>query len=96
MNPEGGAPALFTLMENEEKEEGDTWIIVDALLGITQVIGGNTIMQFNSATVGLKWGTRMAGNQELSARVELYQQSGDTEAADLDALITQIGYTFYF
>ena len=55
------------------------------------VMGGPDTM-----TVGLKWGTRMEGNQELSARIELYQQSGDTQAADLDALITQIGYTFYF
>ncbi|MBV1921122.1 MAG: DUF3570 domain-containing protein [Pseudomonadales bacterium] len=50
----------------------------------------------DTTTLGLKWGTRMAGNQELSARIEFYQQSGGTEAADLDALITQIGYTFYF
>lgn len=234
MDPEGGIPVLYSLMENQEKEGTDTRTIVDALFGITQVIDRNTIMQFNygigsssgyhndpfkvvtivdevnddlaymyesrpesrvkhsfywrtkhhfdkdmvdfslrlmtddwgvtsetldvryrwslsensylephiryytqseadfyvdkinsgsstteqvsasykaqgedfsadyrlgnldTTTVGLKWGARIAGTQEFSARIELYQQSGDTEAADLDALITQIGYTFNF
>ena len=64
--------------------------------GLEDVSADYRLGDLDSATIGVKWGTKLAGNQELTARVEMYQQSGDTEAADLDALITQIGYTFYF
>lgn len=45
-------------------------------------------------TLGLKVGHALTRGREWNARLELYQQSGDSDAADIDAVITQIGYTF--
>lgn len=47
-------------------------------------------------TLGLKVGRQLHNGREWSARLELMQQSGDTDAADVDAIIAQIGYTFYW
>ncbi|OUS26093.1 hypothetical protein A9Q99_19140 [Gammaproteobacteria bacterium 45_16_T64] len=49
-----------------------------------------------ATTAGIKWATKLDKQHEFNIRVELYEQSGDTAAADLSALITQLGYTFYF
>ena len=47
-------------------------------------------------TYGFKVGKEGANNQQLSLRVESFTQSGDSDASELDALITQVGYTFYW
>lgn len=47
-------------------------------------------------TYGVKVGKQWKNNQQLSLRVESFQQSGDSDASELDALITQVGYTFYW
>jgi len=47
-------------------------------------------------TVGLKFGRELASGSKWNARLEFFQQSGDTDAADVDALIGQVGYTFYW
>jgi len=47
-------------------------------------------------TYGFKVGKEWANNQQLSFRVESFTQSGDSDASELDALITQVGYTFYW
>ncbi len=47
-------------------------------------------------TYGFKVGKEWANNQQLSLRVESFTQSGDSDASELDALITQVGYTFYW
>jgi len=49
-----------------------------------------------TSTVGVKWATTLKKGHELSLRFELYQQSGDTKAADLSSVISQVGYTFYY
>jgi len=50
----------------------------------------------DTSTLGAKWGYKFDDNHELSLRFEIYKQSGDSKAADLSSLISQIGYTFYF
>jgi hypothetical protein len=52
--------------------------------------------KLSDQTLGLKVGRTLDNGREWSARLEVFQQSGDTEAADLDAIITQIGYSFRF
>ena len=47
-------------------------------------------------TVGLRLGRELSKGREWSARLELMQQSGDTDAAEVDAVIAQLGYTFYW
>ncbi len=47
-------------------------------------------------TYGVKLGKQWKNNQQWSFRVESFQQSGDSDASELDALITQVGYTFYW
>lgn len=45
-------------------------------------------------TFGIKVGKKLGDDREISMRVESMQQSGDTEAADLSALIMEFGYSF--
>ncbi|MFZ5724607.1 MAG: DUF3570 domain-containing protein [Pseudomonadota bacterium] len=45
-------------------------------------------------TFGAKIGKRLGEDREISMRVESFQQSGDTEAADVSALILEFGYSF--
>jgi hypothetical protein len=62
---------------------------------------------FDAITVGLKFGWKSRGGNDMSVRVELYQQRGDIPAGllrgnqigqveypDLDAIIVQFGYHF--
>ena len=50
----------------------------------------------DTSTVGVKFATKLKKGHELSLRFEMYEQSGATKAADLSAVISQIGYTFYY
>ena len=62
---------------------------------------------FDATTVGLKFGWKTAGDNDMSVRLELYQQRGDIPAGnlignqvglvkypDLDAVIAQFSYRF--
>ena len=50
----------------------------------------------DDTTVGVKIGRKLSGGREWNTRLEMFQQSGDSEAADLDATIFQVGYNFYW
>jgi hypothetical protein len=39
-------------------------------------------------------GKQLGEGSEVSARLESFQQSGDSEAADLSAIIFEVGYSF--
>lgn len=58
--------------------------------------GDYRLGKLTDATVGLKVGRELAGGREWAARLEFFQQSGDTDAAEVDALIAQVGYTFFW
>jgi hypothetical protein len=45
-------------------------------------------------TFGAKVGKQLGEGSEISARLESFQQSGDYEAADLSAIIFELGYSF--
>lgn len=45
-------------------------------------------------TVGLKVGKRLGETGEASVKVESFQQTGDTAAAELSAVIVEFGYSF--
>lgn len=45
-------------------------------------------------TFGAKVGKQLGEGSEVSARLESFQQSGDYEAADLSAIIFELGYSF--
>lgn len=50
----------------------------------------------DATTIGIKWGATLFGNHELTSRIELYQQSGDSKVSDVDAMIFQVGYGLKF
>jgi hypothetical protein len=50
----------------------------------------------DATTVGVKWGAKLFGTHQLTSRIELYQQSGDSKIADVDAIIFQVGYGLKF
>jgi hypothetical protein len=50
----------------------------------------------DATTIGVKWGTRLFGTHQLTSRIELYQQSGDSKVSDVDAIIFQVGYGLKF
>lgn len=67
------------------------------------------LAEFDATTLGLKFGYLLGENKEFSARLESYQQRGDSSPSDaigvqknydmfpdLDALIFQVGYSFSF
>ena len=49
-----------------------------------------------ATTIGVKWGARLFGTHQLTSRIELYQQSGDSKVSDVDAIIFQVGYGLKF
>ncbi|MFT6188859.1 MAG: hypothetical protein ACJAW8_000732 [Oleispira sp.] len=50
----------------------------------------------DATTIGVKWGARLFGTHQLTSRIELYQQSGDSKVSDVDAIIFQVGYGLKF
>lgn len=50
----------------------------------------------DATTIGVKWGARLFGTHQLTSRIELYQQSGDSKVSDVDAMIFQVGYGLKF
>lgn len=50
----------------------------------------------DATTIGVKWGIRLFGTHQLTSRIELYQQSGDSKVSDVDAIIFQVGYGLKF
>jgi len=69
-------------------------INIDALP--SEVSADYRLSELDSTTIGIKLAFDMGKDSELSFRLEKYSQSGDTDPADLDALIFQAGYSFYF
>lgn len=63
---------------------------------LQEASGDYRLGNLDDMTYGLKFGRKLSRGREWNARVEMFQQSGDTDAAELDALITQVGYTFYW
>ena len=64
--------------------------------GLTEASSDYRLGNLDDMTYGLKVGRKLSRGREWNARLEMFQQSGDTDAADLNALITQVGYTFYW
>ena len=62
----------------------------------TDVSADYRLGKLDTTTVGLKWGTEFFKTHQLTSRLELYQQSGDSKIADLDAIIFQVGYGLKF
>jgi hypothetical protein len=62
----------------------------------TDVSADYRLGELNATTVGLKWGASLFKNHQLTTRLELYQQSGNSDIADLDAIIFQVGYGLKF
>lgn len=50
----------------------------------------------DTKTLGVKFGRNLANDKRWDARFELMDQSGDTEAADVDATIIQLSYRFFW
>lgn len=76
--------------------EADFWV---EALDAPPVAGDNVSSDYRlgaltDTTFGLKVGKRLGETGEASVRVESFQQSGDTEAADLSAVIVEFGYSF--
>lgn len=63
---------------------------------LTEASSDYRLGNLDDTTYGLKVGRKMSRGREWSARVEMFKQSGDSAAADVDALITQVGYSFYW
>jgi hypothetical protein len=63
---------------------------------LQEATGDYRLGNLDDMTYGLKFGRKLSKGREWNARVEMYQQSGDTDPAEVDALITQVGYTFYW
>lgn len=63
---------------------------------LTEASADYRLGALDDTTIGLKVGRKLSRGREWNARVEMFQQSGDTEAANVDALITQVGYNFYW
>lgn len=63
---------------------------------ITEASADYRLGALTDTTFGLKVGKKLSGGREWNARLEFFQQSGDTDAADLDAIITQVGFNFYW
>ncbi|MCB1836172.1 MAG: DUF3570 domain-containing protein [Alcanivoracaceae bacterium] len=63
---------------------------------LEEATGDYRLGNLDDMTYGLKFGRKLSKGREWNARVEMFQQSGDTDAAEVDALITQVGYTFYW
>lgn len=66
------------------------------LATLAEVSADYRVGKLSDITYGVKVGKRWQDNRQLTLRLENFQQSGDSDAADLDALITQVGYTFYW
>ncbi|EKF72872.1 hypothetical protein A11A3_16525 [Alcanivorax hongdengensis A-11-3] len=71
--------------------------ITQAELATTKEVSADyRLGKLTDMTYGVKLAKQWQSGQELSFRVESFQQSGDSDAADLDAVIAQVGYTFYW
>lgn len=80
------------------QSEADFWV---ESLPVAPVVGSGEnasgdyrLGALTDTTVGLKFGKKFKNDQEVSMRVESFQQSGDTEPADLSAMILEFGYSF--
>ena len=62
----------------------------------TDVTADYRLGNLDTTTMGIKWGAELFENHQLTSRIELYQQSGDSKVADVDAIIFQIGYGLKF
>jgi hypothetical protein len=62
----------------------------------TDVSSDYRLSNLDTTTVGLKLGTSLFKTHQLTTRLELYQQSGDSKVADVDAIIFQVGYGLKF
>lgn len=62
----------------------------------TDVSADYRLGELNATTMGLKLGATLFNNHQLTTRLELYQQSGNSDVADLDAIIFQVGYGLKF
>jgi len=58
--------------------------------------GDYRLGKLTDTTVGVKFGRDLANGRKWDARLEFMQQSGDTDAADVSAVIGQVGYRFYW
>ncbi|MFN3712557.1 MAG: DUF3570 domain-containing protein [Alcanivoracaceae bacterium] len=58
--------------------------------------GDYRLGKLTDTTYGIKFGRELAGGRKWDARLEFMRQSGDTDAADVSALIGQVGYRFYW
>lgn len=64
--------------------------------GLTEASSDYRLGKLDDMTVGVKVGRKLSKGREWNTRLETFQQSGDTDAADLNAVITQVGYTFFW
>lgn len=78
------------------QNEADFWV---EALAAPPVAGSDASSDYRlgaltDTTFGLKVGRRLSADSEASLRVESFSQSGDTPAADLSAMIVEVGYSF--
>lgn len=58
--------------------------------------GDYRLGKLTDTTLGVKFGRELSNGRKWDARLEFMQQSGDTDAADVSAVIGQVGYRFYW
>lgn len=70
---------------------------------VDEVSSDSRLSKFTTTTIGLKYGYTLAKNSELTVRGEFMQQSFDDgsitsgeETPDLDAIILNVGYSFFW
>ena len=77
----------------------DFWyesVLTADVAGLTEASSDYRLGNLDDMTYGVKVGRKLSRGREWNARLELFSQSGDTKAAEVDAFITQVGYTFYW
>lgn len=85
------------------QNEADFWYESMTAAEYTAVLASNDyasgdyrLGKLTDLTVGLKVGRELPAGRKWDARLEFMQQSGDTDAADVSAVIGQVGYRFYW
>jgi hypothetical protein len=85
------------------QNEADFWYESLTAAEYTTVLASNDyasgdyrLGKLTDLTVGLKVGRELPSGRKWDARLEFMQQSGDTDAADVSAVIGQVGYRFYW
>ncbi|MDF1628965.1 MAG: DUF3570 domain-containing protein [Alcanivoracaceae bacterium] len=87
----------YTQSEADFWYESLTEVDYNAIVASNDYASGDyRLGKLTDTTVGVKFGRELANGRRWDTRLEFMQQSGDTDAADVSAVIGQVGYRFYW